>query len=237
MHPNINPWIAALCLLWTVVVYFFAKRLHRRVGSVWLSPAIVVPAVTIALMLLLRIPYEAYVADTHWVMWLMGPATIAFAIPIFEHRTIIRRHWLSLGIGVAVGMTVAVTSAFLLARWFHFDAEVSRSLMARSISTPFAVALAEKTGGSRDLVALFTIITGLIGMISGDLVLAFLRMRSPVAGGASFGASAHGFGTARARQRGTEEGVVASLTMVLAGVMMVVVGPALTNFVCGVLGG
>jgi putative effector of murein hydrolase len=91
--------------------------------------------------------------------------------------------------------------------------------------------------GSRDLVALFTIITGLIGMISGDLVLTFLRLRSPVAGGASFGASAHGFGTARARQRGTEDGVVASLTMVLAGVMMVVVGPALTNFISRVPGG
>lgn len=235
--PAISPWLAALCLVWTLGAYALAKRLHRRLGRVWLSPAIVVPAVTIALMLLLGIPYADYVADTHWVVWLMGPATIAFAVPIYEHRAIVRRHWLSLSIGVVVGMTVSVVSAFLLARWFHFDDEVSRSLMARSISTPFAVALVDKTGGSRELVSLFTIITGLFGMIVGDVVLAFLRLRSPVSDGASFGASAHGFGTARARQIGTEEGVVASLTMVLAGVTMVLAGPALTSLITGLLGG
>jgi putative effector of murein hydrolase len=95
-------------------------------------------------------------AETHWVVWLLGPATSAFAVPNYEHRTIVRRYWLSLSSGVAVGMLVSVVSAFLLARWFHFDAEVSRSLMVRSISTPFALALVDKTGGSRDLVSVFT---------------------------------------------------------------------------------
>ena len=236
MGDAINAFIAALCLLWTLGAYAVAKRVHRRLGRVWLSPAIVVPAITIVLMLVLHIPYAEYMADTRWVVWLLGPATVAFAVPIYEHRAIVREHWLALSIGVTVGMTVSVVSAFLLARWFHFDVEVSRSLMARSISTPFAVELVEKTGGSRELVALFTIITGLVGMIIGDSVLALVRLRSPLAAGAALGASAHGFGTARARQRGNEEGVIASLTMVLAGVTMVLAGPALTSFVAAMLG-
>ena len=224
------------CFAWTVVLYFLAKSIYRRIGLIWLSPAIVVPALTVILMIIARIPYSAYIADTRWIVWLLGPATVAFAVPIYEYRDTVRRHWLALFMGVCVGMTVALVSSLLLARAFHFDHQVARSLMARSISTPFAMALAGKTGGSPELVALFTIITGLVGMIAGDVVLSVLRLRSPLAHGASFGAAAHGFGTARARERSTEEGVIASLTMVLSGVLMVVVGPALTGAVSSLFG-
>jgi len=124
---------------------------------------------------------------------------VAFAVPIYEYRDTVRRNRLALSIGVCVGMTVALVSSLLLARAFHFDHQVARSLMARSISTPFAMALAGKTGGSPELVALFIMITGLVGMIAGDVILSVLRLRSPLAHGASFGAAAYGFGTPRSR--------------------------------------
>lgn len=225
-----------LCLAWTIALYFAIKPLYRRHPRIWYSPAIVVPVLTIAVLLMADIPYAAYVADTRWMVWLLGPATIAFAVPIYEHRGIVRRHWLALALGVVAGMLVAMVSARLLADAFHFNSEVSSSLMARSVSTPFAVAVVSHTGGSADLVSLFTVMTGLVGMLVGDAVLALLRLRSPVAQGASLGAAAHGFGTARARQRHTEEGVVASLTMVLAGVLMVIAGPALTGWITAVVG-
>ncbi len=228
--------VSFLCLVWTIALYFVIKPFYRRNPRIWLSPAIVVPVLSIAVLLMADIPYAAYVADTRWMVWLLGPATIAFAVPIYEHRGIVRRHWLALAFGVVAGMLVAMISARLLAEAFHFSNEVSRSLMARSVSTPFAVAVVSHTGGSADLVSLFTVMTGLVGMMVGDTVLALLRLRSPVAQGASLGAAAHGFGTARARQRHTEEGVVASLTMVLAGVLMVIAGPALTGWITSVIG-
>jgi putative effector of murein hydrolase len=228
--------VSFLCLAWTIALYFAIKPFYRRNPRIWLSPAIVVPVLSIAVLLMADIPYAAYVADTRWMVWLLGPATIAFAVPIYEHRGIVRRHWLALAFGVVAGVLVAMISARLLAEAFHFSNEVSRSLMARSVSTPFAVAVVSHTGGSADLVSLFTVMTGLVGMMVGDTVLALLRLRSPVAQGASLGAAAHGFGTARARQRHTEEGVVASLTMVLAGVLMVIAGPALTGWITSVIG-
>lgn len=230
------PMASFFCLAWTIALYFAIKPFYLRRPRIWYSPAIAVPVLTIALLLATDIPYAAYVADTRWMVWLLGPATIAFAVPIYEHRAIVRRHWLALALGVVAGMLVAMVSARLLAEAFHFSNEVSRSLMARSVSTPFAVAVVSHTGGSADLVSLFTVMTGLVGMIVGDSVLALLRLRSPVAQGASFGAAAHGFGTARARQRHTEEGVVASLTMVLAGVLMVIAGPALTGWITALVG-
>ena len=221
--------VSAFCVVWTCVLYFALKPLYLRRQRVWLSPAILVPALTIGLLLATGIPYADYVADTRWMVWMLGPSTVAFAIPIYAHRAIVRRHWLALTLGVVVGMLVALVSARWLAGMFHFSPEVSSSLMARSVSTPFAVAVATHTGGSADLVSLFTVITGLVGMIAGDVVLGLMRL-SPVANGASLGAAAHGFGTVRARQRGTEEGVVASLTMVLAGVLMVLAGPQVTHW-------
>ena len=119
---------------------------------------------------------------------------------------------------------------------FHFDSEVTNSLMARSISTPFAVVLAGEIHGSAALVSLFTIITGFVGMIFGDLFLAFTRIRFHTANGVAFGNAAHGFGTSRAGQRHETEGVMASLTMILAGLFMVLFGPSMVHLVVWMMG-
>lgn len=228
--------LGLFCLCWTLGLYALCKRLYRRWSHLWLTPALVVPALTVALLLITGIPYSIYQLDTRWVLWLLGPATVAFAVPIYQYRGIIRRHWLALAIGVVAGMAMALLSAWLLARGLHFDETLSRSLLVRSISTPFALALSDHVGGSRQIVAILTVITGLVGMFVGDAVLALLRLRSTVAQGAAFGASAHGFGTARARERHDEEGVVASLTMVIAGVVMVLIGPPLVNGLIALFG-
>ena len=177
-HPG-TPLASLFCLAWTVALYFAIKPFYLRRPRIWLSPAIVVPALTIALLLAAHIPYAAYVADTRWMVWLLGPATIAFAVPIYEHRAIVRRHWLALALGVVAGTLVAMVSARLLAQAFHFNTEITRSLMARSVSTPFAVAVVSRTGGSADLVSLFTVMTGLVGMIVGYTLLLHNRGDTP----------------------------------------------------------
>ncbi|WP_111891508.1 LrgB family protein [Acinetobacter sp. MB5] len=219
-----NLW-AGLCLVWTLVAYVISKKIYSRYPKLWLSPAILVPVLTIVLMMIFGISYQTYQQDTQWIVNLLGPATVAFAVPIYRYRAMIRQHLGVLSLAVVVGMTVGVVSAYQLAELFKFSPEVTHSLMARSISTPFAIALAENIHGSAALVSLFTMITGLFGMVCGDFVLALTRIRSNIANGAAFGNGAHGFGTVRARQRDSEEGVIASLTMVIAGILMVLVGP------------
>ncbi|KAA8734977.1 LrgB family protein [Acinetobacter qingfengensis] len=223
-----NIWAIA-CLIWTIVAYIIAKKVYVRHPKMWLSPAITVPVLTIILMIIFGISYQTYAQDTQWIVQLLGPATIAFAIPIYRYRETIKQHILVLTIAIIVGMSIGVYSAYLMAQMFHFDAVVTGSLMARSISTPFAIVLAENLHGSATLVSLFTVITGLIGMIFGDMILAFFHIRSRIANGAAFGNAAHGFGTARAQQRDTEEGVIASLTMIIAGILMVLIGPGLIH--------
>lgn len=157
-------------------------------------------------------------------MWLLGPATIAFAVPVYDNLAIIKRHWMSLTAGVVTATVVAVTSSVWLARLFTLSDEIQRSLAVRSVTTPFALAAAEP-GGQPDLVALFVVVTGVFGMAVGDALFLRLSIREGMAKGAGFGAASHGAGTARSYELGQQEGVVASLVMMLSGVVMVLAAP------------
>lgn len=220
-------WVAAACFVLTIAFYALGKRLYTRFRQPWLTPLVIVPAMLAAVVLAMRIPYSVYFADTRWLMWLLGPATVAFAVPIYEYRDLMRRHWISLAAGVTVGIVVAVSGSFALAKLLHLAPDIARSLMTRSVSTPFALAVSDQIHAPKQLTALFVIATGVCGMLLGELVLVFLPLRSRLARGAMFGAAAHGVGTAKARELGSEEGVIASLTMMIAGVVMVLLAPLL----------
>ena len=219
--------IAAGCFALTVALYFASKALYARFRSPWLTPLLAVPAVLAALVVLAHIPYPVYFQDTRWLMWLLGPATVAFAVPIYEYRALLKQHWISLSVGVTVGIVVAVGGSLVLAKLLHLSPELQRSLMTRSVSTPFALAVSDRIHAPKDLTALFVIATGVCGMLFGELVLGLVPLRTRLARGALFGAAAHGVGTAKARELGSEEGVVASLTMMIAGVAMVLLAPML----------
>ncbi|CAB3760872.1 LrgB family protein [Paraburkholderia humisilvae] len=222
---NPSRLIAAGCFVLTVALYFLSKALYARVKTMWFTPLVAVPIVLVTVVWLAHIPYRVYFQDTRWLMWLLGPATVAFAVPIYEYRELMKQHWISLCVGVAVGIVVAVGGSLALAKLLHLSPDLQRSLMTRSVSTPFALAVSDRIHAPKDLTALFVIATGVCGMLFGELVLALLPLRSRLARGALLGASAHGVGTAKARELGSEEGVVASLTMMIAGVAMVLLAP------------
>ena len=219
--------LSLLCLALTLLFYYLSKWLYGRVRILPLMPLLLAPALLVALVLLCHIPYETYMADSHWLLWLLGPATVAFAIPVYENQALMRKHWLSLSLGVLASVVMAVCSSVLLARWLGLSDMLQRSLAMRSITTPFAVEASKRVGGQSDLTALFVVLTGVIGMAVGDLVLRRLAIRSKLGKGAGFGASAHGAGTARAYQMGNEEGVVASMVMMIAGMVTVLLAPLL----------
>jgi putative effector of murein hydrolase len=140
-------------------------------------------------------------------------------VPVYDNLAVIRRHWMSLSAGVITATVVAVTSSVWLARLFTLPDEIQRSLAVRSVTTPFALAAAKPLGGQPDLVALFVVITGVFGMAVGAL----LRSREGMAKGA--GLRRLTAGTARSYELGQQEGVVASLVMMLSGVVTVLAAP------------
>ncbi|CAM2767728.1 LrgB family protein [Vibrio fluvialis] len=217
--------LSVLCLLLTLLFYYGSKLLYRRKRTIFLMPLLLAPLLLVVVVMGFHIPYQDYMAESHWLLWMLGPATVAFAIPVYDNRYLIQRHWLSLSVGVMVSVVVAVGSTVLLARWLELPELLQRSLAMRSITTPFAVEATKSIGGQSDLTALFVVLTGVIGMAVGEVVLTVLSIRSRLGKGASLGASAHGAGTAKAYQIGNSEGVVSSVVMMIAGMVTVLIAP------------
>lgn len=211
----------------TIVIYMAAKSFHRLHPRWWSMPLAVTPAVLIALVLLAHENYADYIRGTHWMVLLLGPATVAFAVPIFEQRALIRRHWPALLLGMVAGSAAAMLSAWGLASLLGVGGELRLSLLPRSISTPFAMTVSGDIGGVPDLTAVFVVFTGVLGAALGEGLLRWLPLRSSLARGALFGMGAHGAGVAKANQVGQEEGAVAGLVMVLVGVLNVLMAPLL----------
>ena len=205
--------LSVLCLLVTLGLYFSNKRLYRRFHKLPLMPLVFTPILLVILLIFGHISYQCYMGEAHWLLWLLGPATIAFAVPVYDNLAIIKRHWMSLTAGVTTASVVAVTSSVWLARLFTLPDEIQRSLAVRSVTTPFALAAAKPLGGQPDLVALFVVVTGVFGMAVGDVLFLRLSIREGMAKGAGFGAASHGAGTARSYELGPQEGVIASLVM------------------------
>ena len=219
--------ISLLCLAITLLIYFLNKRLYRRWRTLLLMPLVMTPLLLVALLLVSHVSWQNYIAESHWLLWLLGPATLAFAVPVYENLEIIKRHWMSLSAGVLTATIVAVCSSVWLARLLTLPEAIQRSLAVRSITTPFALAAAKQVGGQPDLVALFVVITGVFGMAVGDVLFLRIAIKQGFAKGAGFGAASHGAGTARAYQLGQQEGVVSSLVMMLSGVITVVLAPVI----------
>ncbi|WP_434637323.1 LrgB family protein [Klebsiella sp. I138] len=217
--------LSILCLIVTLALYFANKRLYRRFHKLPLMPLVFTPILLVLILVFGHISYQNYMGETHWLLWLLGPATIAFAVPVYDNLAVIKRHWMSLTAGVTTAVVVAVTSSVWLARLLTLPDEIQRSLAVRSITTPFALAAAKPIGGQPELVALFVVITGVFGMAVGDALFMRLAIREGMAKGAGFGAASHGAGTARSYELGPQEGVVASLVMMLSGVVMVLAAP------------
>lgn len=212
-------------LVLTLVLYVLCKRIFVRTGKIIFSPIILVGLFSIAVLLIFDRPYAEYHMYNQYLVSMLGPVTVAFAIPMYRYRAVIRQHFKVLLLSCCVAMIVGVLTSWLLAVYFDFDDVLKNSLLARSISIPFALALTGQIGGSISLVPLFTVITGLAGMLIGDLILLLLRFNQQLANGAAWGNAAHAMGIACAQQRDPQEAVIASLSMIMSGIIMVLFGP------------
>ena len=211
-------------LLWagiTLGTYLGTRQIYLRHPRWWTSPMVLTWLVCGLLLLAGNIPYPRYLEGTWWLGTLLGPATVAFAVVVHEHRKLIRTHWVTLGIGVGFGSALALASAWGLAQSLDFSPEWRASLLPHSVTTPFAQAVSREIGGMPELTACLVAVTGLFGAAMGETLIAWLPLRSAFARGAMLGMGAHGAGTAKAYELGREEGAVAGVIMILAGLLNV----------------
>ena len=215
----------------TIGLYLLSRAVHRRHPRWWTAPLLLTLAMCFTLAAALHASYGEYLGGTRWLLAMLGPATVAFALPIYRHLLMRLRHWPVMLAGVGTGAAIAFASSWALARLFGLSADLQLSLLPRSVTTPFALEFVHMVGGIPELTAASVVITGLLGAFLGEVLLVSLPIRSAMARGTLFGMGAHAIGTAKARQVGAIEGSVAGLTMVLAGLLSVLVAPLLALLV------
>lgn len=223
--PSGHVAMAWLSLVLTIGVYFGAKRLYLRRPVTWLSPILVTPGVLLTLLVLTQTPYEVYHRHTQWLTWMLGPATVAFAFPIHQQRKLIQRYPVTLAVGVITGVVLGLASSWALGWALGLPDELTRSIMARSVSSPFAIPASLTFGGQPEMAVMCVLVTGVFGMLVGQGWLGWLRVQQAVAVGSAFGAATHGVGTAKAYQIGQVQGAVSSLTMIFSGIVLVLAAP------------
>jgi predicted murein hydrolase (TIGR00659 family) len=224
-------YLAQQPLLWltlTVAAYAAAYRLYDRLGQPGLlNPVLVAVALVILVLQATGTGYGTYFEGAQFVHFLLGPATVALAVPLSRQARQLRRLWLPIAGALLAGSLTAVGSAMGIGWLVGLDRATLLSLVPKSVTTPVAMGIAEQVGGIPTLTAVLVILTGIVGAVAGLPLLAALRLRSAAAGGLAMGVAAHGIGTARAFQTDECSGAFSGLGMGLNAALTAVLVPAL----------
>jgi predicted murein hydrolase (TIGR00659 family) len=212
----------------TLLAYQFAYWVYLRMGMHPLAnPVALAVAVLVALLWVTGTPYQTYFEGAQFVHFLLGPATVALALPLYEQRARIRRLALPLLAGLVAGVLTAVVSAAGIALALGASLQTVLSLAPKSVTTPIAMGIAERIGGLPSLTATLVIATGMLGAMIARPLLDVLRVREHDTRGFALGVASHGIGTARAFQVSEEMGAFAGLAMGLAALLTSVAVPLL----------
>ena len=222
-------WLAA-----TVIAYAAALALARRLnGHPLANPVLVASIPVIIAMVVSDTSHETYQEGGIWLLALLGPATVALAIPLFRNWPRVRDAAGPLFLAICAGSLTAVTTALVTAWALGAEIQTLLSLAPKSVTTPIAMGIADITNGLASLAAAIVIVTGIVGAVAGPWLLRRLGITDPEAHGVALGTAAHGIGTARAFQEGEQTGTFSGVAMGINGIATALLLPWLLIWLFG----
>lgn len=214
----------------TLVTYSLAHQLYIYANSnPLLNPVLTSVVALIILLVLTRTPYETYFEGGQFVHFLLGPATVALAIPLYQQCSNLRKLFLPVAITVISGAIIGAFSSIGIAWFLGASLQTQLSLAPKSVTAPVAMGISEKIGGLPSLTAVLVVLTGIIGAIIGSKLFELMRIKDDSVKGIAIGITAHGIGTARAFQVSSEMGAFSALAMALSAFATAVILPWLLN--------
>lgn len=221
--------LTAFSLALTVAAYLLSRAVARRYPSPLTTPVFFSTAVVIAVLAGTGVGLADYEPARQILGFLLGPATVALAVPLYKNRRLLWRYGRPALVGLAVGSLGTLAAAVALATAVGLPDVVRASLSIKSVTAPVAIELAPIVHGSPTLTAAFVIATGMLGAMFGPWLLSATGIHDPVARGLALGAISHGQGTAQAVLEGELQGAAAGVAMGLAAVFVSCVAPPLLS--------
>ncbi len=227
-------YLSATPLFWltmTLVAYQIAHWIYRRCGAHPLAnPVLIAVVLLVALLQLTHTPYDTYFSGAQFVHFLLGPATVALAIPLYGQFQRLVGLAGPLLLALVGGSLTAMLSAVFVGHWLGGSLPTLLSLAPKSVTTPIAMGIAERIGGHPSLAAVMVIATGILGAITAQTIFRWLKVNDDAVSGFAFGVAAHGIGTARAFQLSETMGAFAALGMGLNGLLTAISLPSLIQW-------
>ena len=214
----------------SIAAYLFACWLKQKTKLAFLNPILVSVIVIIAFLLGVGIDYDTYNKGASYLSWLLTPATVCLAIPLYKQLHLLKKHGAAVAVSITSGVATSAVSIFLMCRVLGLSHTHYVTLLPKSITTAIGMGVSEELGGYVTISVATIIITGVLGNIFAESVCKLFRIRHAVSRGLAIGTAAHAVGTAKAMEMGEVEGAMSSLAIVVCGLCTVVGASVFASF-------
>lgn len=218
-------------VLISLAFYFLGCFLKKKWKLAIFNPLLISILLTIIVLLLFHIDYDTYNAGARYISYLLTPATVCLAIPLYEQFEALKKNWLAILAGILAGICSSLGSIFGMALLFGFTHEEYVSFLPKSITTAIGMGVSEELGGYVSITVAVIVLTGVLGNMIGESVLKLFHITEPIAKGIALGTSAHVMGTSKAMELGEIEGAMSSLSVVVCGLITVVGASVFAQFI------
>lgn len=212
-------------VLLTLLAYQAGVLLQRKVKSPACSPILVASLLVLLFMAATGLENSTYQAANVRLTWLITPATVCLAIPMYQQVEILKKNFRAVIAGIAAGALSCLGVVLLMAAAFRFDRELTVTLLPKSVTSAIGAPLSELSGGIPSITTAVIILTGIVSSIVGPVLCKLLKLEDEISQGVAYGTSGHVVGTAKANELSPLTGAVSSLSLVVAGLLTALVFP------------
>ena len=215
-----NSMFAGVAL--SLVSYWIGVMLKKKFKLGLFNPLLISIVISIVVLLIGKIDYNTYNEGAKYLSWLLTPATVCLAIPLYEQWELLKQNYKAVLFGLLAGTVTSLTTVFVLAKLCGLSHEEYVTLLPKSITTAIGMGVSEELGGIVTITVAVIIITGVLGNIMGETICKIFKITEPISKGLALGASSHAIGTAKAMEMGEIEGAMSSLAIAVSGLLTVI---------------
>lgn len=215
----------------SILSYGLGCLLHHRWKFAIFNPLLISIAATIAVLAVFRIDYDVYYASAKYLSFLLTPATVCLAVPLYQKLELLKQNWKAILAGILSGVLTALVCVLAMSVMFGLSHQEYVTFLPKSITTAIGMGVSEELGGSVTLTVAVIIISGVLGNVFAPAVCRLFRIKEPIAKGIAIGSASHAIGTAKAMEMGEVEGAMSSLSIAVSGLLTVIGASIFASFI------
>lgn len=215
----------------SLISYLIGMLLKKKFKLGVFNPLLIAIVVSIIVLLIGKVDYKVYNQGAKYLSWLLTPATVCLAIPLYEQWSLLKKNFKAVLLGLIAGVVTSLGTVYVLSLIMGLSHKDYVTLLPKSITTAIGMGVSEELGGYVTITVAVIVVTGVLGNMAGALVCKIFRITEPISKGLAFGSASHAIGTAKAIEIGEVEGAMSSLAIAVSGILTVVLASVFAYFI------